>query len=801
MAPTNSSTPSLINSDGTTSSASESPAPTPAHSYPILRSAKGKEREEPYVYPSSYGYTSLTRVSEFMSSFNDVWFEPNILRRLLRYIYWDDYRALVRAVPSLKHLFEKQHTRDIVLAAFVPGFTEAGRKNIWDDEHVPVVYTDLEDLITLSREIPLYQYPQCAISVLSFSEMGQYVPNDLDLHHRALIHFAQAHSRFVLALRFRAPRLDVSIGEDESQPVRNRPIDGLRTLIFPPSLAYEQSPDPPMPPSLSSSRRAKSKLLWSKDDSSDLPRFVSEVSSLQDQSQVGTRRKRMSSLLRRTPHPSHSAPSSIAGDRHASRTSSLYGSFNGFQKNFGLLPDNESLRPPRRFASSSSSPSSSVQSLRGTMPSSSKITIHSLESAPTRMRAPILRVFVPCSTLSDPLVMEAAQKQLIKAGLWPFLREGDAICNLGYVPKDSKLIYGWLIYAEEALHPFFPPQLPPVIDLYNFPSPLYLAHLVPPQHDLRFNTRLPPGLCTALYHEWADVLVPSPGTNSNGGMVRIWRQEWFANLELTKEAVAGMDLNPAWTTTWVLQMEGTKEGKKKLEDAVQGRAAYNWEMVLDKTSKKKIWLRYVHSPTEVHADSTQTSLNLSEIPVDGNSQTQTRPKALPRVPATQPTQAQMPQLSPVAIVNVAGIGAGSHSLPYPQQYTNQSPQAYLHPQQARSMNNYNYGRAPSPSPGPPANANPNPSANEYANASGQGRGYVLPLSPPPSQPLPPPPPPPSKSPSPRLNTRQLPTPPPAPPSKDSSASLQPQAWQPQPQPQSQPQSKRTSQKLRRPTRT
>src|SRR6202000_557592 len=65
--------------------------------------------------------------------------------------------------------------------------------------------------------------------------------------------------------------------------------------------------------------------------------------------------------------------------------------------------------------------------------STSPSNIHALSQVFRLTRAPIFRVFVPCSRLHRA-IRQACVSQLHAASLVPHLRAGDLVCNLGYVP-------------------------------------------------------------------------------------------------------------------------------------------------------------------------------------------------------------------------------------------------------------------------------------------------------------------------------------------------------------------------------
>ena len=269
----------------------------------------------------------------------------------------------------------------------------------------------------------------------------------------------------------------------------------------------------------------------------------------------------------------------------------------------------EPLPPPRYpFAyRPTSSPNSSVGSFSRSASSPGQVSSHvqgttsphDLSNALSRTRAPILRVFVPCSTLTSPDVISAVEAQLSADGLWEHLRTGDVVCNLGYVPEDSNSTRGWLIFTGEALWPFFPPATPPVPDATMLPSPLYFSHLLPPFENIRYVLGLPRGVRMNLSLSLLSSDVPSP--HSHSGHARVKRYVWLGRMRIKEEEVETLGLGEGWAGEWVLEAEGTKEGKQELLDAYEEQDNEHrfmdreWEVIREKSGRGRVWLRCVLS--------------------------------------------------------------------------------------------------------------------------------------------------------------------------------------------------------------
>ena len=146
---------------------------------------------------------------------------------------------------------------------------------------------------------------------------------------------------------------------------------------------------------------------------------------------------------------------------------------------------------------------------------------HDLFLATSRLRAPVLRVFVPCTELDEAAIV-ACEEQLIKNGLWEHLSDGDIVCNFGYVPPVSPQSEStrtgeqqptedgqrqkWLMFNGYCLVPYIPPSPPPLESPLTLPSPFYFAHILPAFVDPVFVLALPqngtarsinPGYCVS----------------------------------------------------------------------------------------------------------------------------------------------------------------------------------------------------------------------------------------------------------------------------------------------------------------
>ncbi|TFK92670.1 hypothetical protein K466DRAFT_595046 [Polyporus arcularius HHB13444] len=307
---------------------------------------------------------------------------------------------------------------------------------------------------------------------------------------------------------------------------------------------------------------------------------------------------------------------------------------------------------------------------------------HDLFLATSRIRAPLLRVFVPCAQL-DEAAITACEDQLIRAGLWENLSDGDVVCNFGYVPpvssppesedgsaptsgsaaEDESDRQKWLMFNGYCLVPYIPPSPPPLESPLTLPSPFYFAHILPAFVDPVFVLALPqqqspspqmsrPGSRRGagagreqsrasrltIYEPMHDMKlvnvatrVPSPQSPTGFAMVR--KYMWLARIPYVgpgSGTEAGMALGRGWHGEWVLEAEGTREGKQSLVDALSNgtngpglRRRGQWEIVREKSGGGRLWLKLLVANVDMYID---TLVHPPE-PADRI------PRSLPPVPA------------------------------------------------------------------------------------------------------------------------------------------------------------------------
>lgn len=279
---------------------------------------------------------------------------------------------------------------------------------------------------------------------------------------------------------------------------------------------------------------------------------------------------------------------------------------------------------------------------------------HDLHLATSRTRAPVLRVFVPCAVL-DEAAIGACERELVRAGLWTHLSDGDVVCNLGFVPpvapptspsrssgegtgeeeegagagtEEGTHRQQWLMFNGDCLVPYVPPSAPPLASPLTLPSPFYFAHLLPAFVNPVFVLALPqvlapPSLLSPSYaHSQArrvsvqtrdperdldlklvraPTRVPSP--HSPGGFAVVRKYLWRARIPFVgpgSGTEAGAELGRGWCGEWVLEAEGTPEGRQRLVDALGTRASTNvyglrrrdqWEVVREKSGGGRLWFK------------------------------------------------------------------------------------------------------------------------------------------------------------------------------------------------------------------
>ena len=275
--------------------------------------------------------------------------------------------------------------------------------------------------------------------------------------------------------------------------------------------------------------------------------------------------------------------------------------------------------------------------------------------AVSRARAPILRIFVPCSDhqgISQELLL--CEQQLVDAGLWDHLSAGDLICNLGYVAAEGDDVGApsstssdgdlrasprrdptrrsenrhqkrqsnsfvhyhwrpahsrrWLLFNGRFLEPHKPPQAVRLPDPLSLPTPFYYMHIMPPYtnpvyiidgfglgdfENIQLETRL---VCTTMR-------VQSPHSPTGYALARkyVWTA-WLLRSPIFFDHNAGQRpryIGDGWIGEWVLEGEGTKEGRDILLDCVRGQITgpVEWEVVVERCGGGRVWLRQASYPS------------------------------------------------------------------------------------------------------------------------------------------------------------------------------------------------------------
>jgi len=201
-------------------------------------------------------------------------------------------------------------------------------------------------------------------------------------------------------------------------------------------------------------------------------------------------------------------------------------------------------------------------------------------------RAPILRVFVPCSVL-DEAILHACMVQLTAADLDGHVAPGDLVINFGYVPDQAEGAeedVGWMIYDGERLIPLTH-RIPVYNPTFTLPSPFYYSHVLPPTQNLRYVLTIPRKRTQVPNFSLERVSWTVASVTSPTGRVRVNLSGWLAKFEGSR-----------WGSEWILEAEGTKEGFTFLEASIASAdagALQEWELVREKSGRGRVWLRRV----------------------------------------------------------------------------------------------------------------------------------------------------------------------------------------------------------------
>ncbi|KAK0193854.1 hypothetical protein F5146DRAFT_1134644 [Armillaria mellea] len=640
---------------------------------------KHKALNPPVSYRSHFATAMPQRKT--VSSVTSIVKHPGTLSRLLSFLPWPDFLTLSQTCRSLRDIPQKENLRDVILSRYVEGYGTCLRLLSGSREgmkEVPVTLHDI-DLLLISQRTPLHIYPTAALSTLS----SRHLSKAEILRNQKLERLTHIHSRFVLLLQSLAhssslpPPLEP---EPESDPIfpdirtqsqgpsllqRVSLLDGpgtgsVRELIFPaplscPDLGIESDRPPEMAGRIPQRRSVSAGAVLT--DVRDHRHTLSLTSSASYLQSSRYRQSPKSTGLSGRPAGTIRSPDSSASLRSMKR------------KNRLSIFGNSSTNPPPPPAD----PRDLKYYSTGWRTVSSPSSPHDLVLATSRVRAPILRVYVPCSELSDmPEFLDKdylatrtgggssipqCEDQLIGSGLWEHMSTGDVVCNLGYVPpvgntgsEDSsveehspnrelsrrrgrfdrfKETRTWLIFNGHSLVPFCPPEdLLPIDDPVSLPSPFYYDYLIPAtplvvgrqrsplaSGSIRMVIgRLPPPAFEEipqlrLVH--TQIRVPSP--HSRGGVAVVKKWIWIARVwrgGLHYDAVGkmngagsgfGASMGIGWEGEWVIEGDGTKEGRQALLDCLNGEYTTHreCELVREKSGGGRVWLRMLESSVQL----------------------------------------------------------------------------------------------------------------------------------------------------------------------------------------------------------
>ncbi|KAJ3821884.1 hypothetical protein EV361DRAFT_793785 [Lentinula raphanica] len=265
---------------------------------------------------------------------------------------------------------------------------------------------------------------------------------------------------------------------------------------------------------------------------------------------------------------------------------------------------------------------------------------HALHLAASRIRAPVLRVFIPSSDMSLSGITDfmpssrngsgvsRCEEELFQAGLWEHLSVGDVVCNFGYVPPSSSGSSDavWLIFNGCQLVPFtFGAQDKnnPGQEAWMLPSWGYYEHIL--QQQLSFQrslsgrkagtnmniriliSKIPVSpLHLDVMNQPTLLSIPRniPSPHTPGGMVVVKKWVWIVRVWVgvssptklfTAEDETELEVGIGWEGEWTLEGDGTKEGREVLLSCLrqdQKRVdLMEWELVRDRCGKGKVWLR------------------------------------------------------------------------------------------------------------------------------------------------------------------------------------------------------------------
>ncbi|KZS94256.1 hypothetical protein SISNIDRAFT_549433 [Sistotremastrum niveocremeum HHB9708] len=609
--PSPSSTPPLTEDDTDSSPSPSRASPHPPSAYRASLSfisrpyAKNTSPlTDPPFSPSHSPVPRHRRVSSTLSAFaiNEnhplhlVLVQPRILCTLLAHLPWLDFAALLNSSRDSRRLFRDPHATQVILDRFVPGYAFASAVNRSAELPLRVNMTDLS-LLVLSQQVPLARYPTLALSVLSALLPSAEQEQACD----ELEQLCLAHSRFALLLRAQARHLPFHPSWLERPAIPSFISRmSLRELTFPPPLSYFGAQDPEDSGLGSSASSIIGGPRTSRSGSSSSPdSSIKEPSKRISIPKPKIRARRLSIFSKSTKSPLPAPQNAPPAMRYYSQS---------WRRALQHAVSDDEFEPPHRLrhGRSGSETVSSVTSLPSVRqePSTSAPAFkghHDLTSAIMRTRAPVLRVYVPSSSLNSH-TLSTIERRLAEAGLWSHLMPGDVLCNLGYVPLEDSPVpehaTEWLIFTGNAIEPFRPSSLRNPLSC-SIPSPFYYSHLT--SDNPIFVAILPrcrhprPPTMTFVHSS-----IPCPP--SQEGQVRVKRYVWITYVNMDLRRCDRARFGEGWVGEWTLEAPGTPEGKFTLEQAMNGEAVnLVWEVVIERSGHGKLWLKLLSQPPPLHS--------------------------------------------------------------------------------------------------------------------------------------------------------------------------------------------------------
>ncbi len=212
---------------------------------------------------------------------------------------------------------------------------------------------------------------------------------------------------------------------------------------------------------------------------------------------------------------------------------------------------------------------------------------HDLASCTIRTRAPVLRVFVPCSEINYDVLTEI-NLQMSQSGLKEFMFKGDIICNLGYVPTVAGNGSGsnssgnsnveWLVFDGSHIVPLEASSVSHPLTS-SFSSPFYHHAFLPVDPITSIRIPRTPTPHTPLTLTVSHATIPSLSQL----VVRVKKYSWVTSLYVDISTCISHAIGEGWNGEWVLEGEGTKEGRSWIEYALKGEANLFWEVDSEKS--------------------------------------------------------------------------------------------------------------------------------------------------------------------------------------------------------------------------